>query len=74
VQDCALLGDVDSLPLEHGIDSRPQARLFRQLKKETHRFIGDAVLGVIQVKTTGLDRQTLTALRIVCKKLLQMQL
>ena len=74
VQDCALFGDVDFLPVEHGIDACPQARLFRQLQKETHRFIGDAVLGVIQVKTNGLDRQTLTALRIIRKKLLQMEL
>jgi hypothetical protein len=44
------------------------------LKKESERFIGDAVLGVIQVKTNGLDRQTLTALRIIRKKLLQMEL
>jgi hypothetical protein len=30
-----------------------------------HRLIVDAVLGVIQEKTNGLDRQTLTALRII---------
>ena len=74
VQDCALLGDVDFLPVEHGIDSCSQTRFFRQLKKESERFIGDAVLGVIQVKTNGLDRQTLTALRIIRKKLPQMEL
>jgi hypothetical protein len=60
--------------VEHGIDSCSQTRFFRQLKKESERFIGDAVLGVIQVKTNGLDRQTLTALRIIRKKLLQMEL
>jgi hypothetical protein len=74
VQDCALLGDVDFLPVEHGIDSCPQARLFRQLKEQLERLIVDSVLGVIQVKTNGLDRQTLTALRVVRKKLPQMQL
>ena len=74
MQNCALLRNVDFLPAEHGIDSCSQARLLRQLKKEMHRFVGDAVLGVIQVKTNGLDRQTLTALRIIRKKLLQMQL
>jgi hypothetical protein len=74
VQYCAFLSDVDFLPAEHGIDSCSQTRFFPQLKKESERFIGDAVLGVIQVKTNGLDRQTLTALRIIRKKLLQMEL
>jgi hypothetical protein len=74
VQDGALFGDVDFLPVEHGIDSCSQARLFRQFKKESERFVGDAVLGVIEVKSNGPDRQTLAALRIVCKKLPQMQL
>jgi hypothetical protein len=44
------------------------------LKKESERFIGDAVFGVIEVKADGPDRQTLTALRIVSKKLPQIQL
>jgi hypothetical protein len=74
MQDRSLLGNVDFLPSEHGIDSCPQARLFRQLKKEAQRFIRDAVLGVIQVKTNGLDRQTLTALRIIRKELPEMEL
>src|SRR5580700_10012169 len=74
VQDCVLLSDVDLVPAKHGIDACPQARLFSELKKEMHRFIGDTVLGVIQVKADGLDCQTLTALRIIRKKLPQMQL
>jgi hypothetical protein len=74
VQDGAVFGDVDFLPVEHRVDSCPQAGLFRELKKETHRFIGDAVLGIIQVKANGLDRQTFTALRIIRKKLPQLQL
>ena len=74
VQDCALLGDVDFLAAEHGIDACSQARLFRQFQKESQGFIGDAVLGVIQVKTNSLDHQTFPALRIIRKKLPQMQL
>jgi hypothetical protein len=60
--------------VEHRVDSCSHARLFRQLKKKSERFIGDAVLRVIEVKANGPERQTLTTLRIVCKKLPQMQL
>jgi hypothetical protein len=60
--------------MEHGVDSCPQAALFRQVKKESERFIGDAVLVVIEGKTNGFNRKTLTPLRIVRKKLSQMQL
>jgi hypothetical protein len=74
MQDRALLGDVDFFPVEHGIDSCPQAGLLRQVKKEPKRFIGYAIFGVVEVKTNGIESQTLTAFWVVRKKLPQMQL
>src|SRR5579863_748873 len=74
VQYGALFGYVYFLSVEHGIDSSLQARLFRELKKKVHRFIGDSILRVVEVKTNRVDGQPLTAFRIIRKKLPQMEL
>src|SRR5207245_4446722 len=74
VQDRSLLCDVDLVPTKHGVDSRSQARLPGELKKQFEGFIGNAVLRVIEVQVYSLDRHTLTALRVVCKTLTQIEL
>ena len=43
VKNRTLLGDIDLLPVEHGIDPLAKAGFFRELKEKPQRFIGDAV-------------------------------
>ena len=56
VQDGAVLGDVDLLAAEHGVDPRAQPGLLGQVKEELEGLVGDAVLRVIQVDAHGLGR------------------
>src|SRR5258708_10915431 len=74
VQNRPLLGDVDFLAAEHGINSLSQAGLLGELEKEIKSFIGDAVLGIIEVQANSLDYHALSTFGIVRKKLPQMQL
>ena len=69
VQHGAVFGDVDLVAAEHGVDARAQAGLLGQSKQEPERFVGDAVLGVIQVEADGLDRQPLAAFGSSAKSL-----
>ena len=73
MQDGPLLGDVDLFAPEHGVDAGPQAGLLRQLQKEPERFVGDAVLRVVEVDAGGLNGHPLPALGIVREKLPKMQ-
>jgi hypothetical protein len=50
------------------------AGLFSQLNEKLECFVGDAVLGVIEIQAHGLDRHALTAFGIVGKQLPQVQL
>ena len=50
VQDRPVLRDVDLLAAEHGVDPLTQAGFLGQLHEQLERFVGDAVLGVIQVE------------------------
>src|SRR5262249_27970718 len=69
VEDGALLGDVDRLPAEHGVDPLAQAALLGQPHEEPERLVSDAVLGVVEVDADGLDRQALTAPGVVGEEL-----
>jgi hypothetical protein len=71
MQDRALLGYVDLLAAEHGVDAGSQAGFFRELKKQPEGFIDNPVLGVIEMKTHGVERETLTPPGIICKELSQ---
>src|SRR5262249_19255680 len=44
-------------------------RLLGEPEKESHRFVGDAVLGVVEVEAGGLDRHALAALGILGEEL-----
>jgi len=61
VQHCPLLGDVDLLPAEHGVDPPAQPALLGQLHQQTNGFVGDEVLGVVQIETGAFRCQALTA-------------
>ena len=63
VQDGAVFRDVDLLAAEHGVDPAAQAGFLRQLQKELERFVGDAVLRVIEEDARRLGRHPLAALR-----------
>jgi hypothetical protein len=54
-----VLGSVDLLAAEHGLDPRSQTGLFRQLSEELKRLVRNAVLGVIEVNARRLNRHTL---------------
>ena len=74
VQNGPLLGNIDLLPPEHGIDAGTQTGFLRQLQEELNRLVGDAVLGVIEVDADGLGGQALPALGIFGEELPKMQL
>ena len=63
VQDGAVLGDVDLVAAEHGVDARAQAGLLGQLQQQLERLVGDAVLRVVEEEADGLERHPLAALR-----------
>src|SRR5262245_21216074 len=62
------------LPAKHRLDSRLQAGLLGESKKEIERLVGDAIFGIVQVEAHGLDRHPLAALRIVREELSQMKI
>ena len=68
----ALLGDVDLVAREHGVDVMPQAGLFGKLNQKTYRLGRDSVLRVVEVQTQSLQREAFAALRIVGEKLPEM--
>ena len=66
---CALLGRVDLVAAEHGVDVLAQARFLGQLKQQSQSFVGDAVLGIVEIDSGGLDRQPLPTLAILGEEL-----
>ena len=44
-----LLGDVDAIAAEHGIDPRTQAGFVRQTQQQLDRFRRDAILRIVEV-------------------------
>ena len=73
VQDGPVLRDVDLLAAEHGVDPRAQAGFLGQLQEQLERFVGDAILRVVEVEARGLGRQALAALGIVREEVAEMQ-
>ena len=68
-----VLGDVDLLAPEHGVDARAQAGLLGELEEERQRLVGDAVLRVVEVDARRLRGEALAALRVVGEEIPQMQ-
>src|SRR5262249_48826923 len=69
-----LLGDVDLLAAEHGVDAVAQAGGLGELDQQPHGLVGDAVLRVVEVQPHRLERQALAALGIVGEQLAQVHL
>ena len=59
-----VLGDVDVVAREHGVDPLAQAALLGQTHEQLERRRVDAVLRVVEVDALGLDRQRLAAGRV----------
>ena len=55
VQHGAVLGDVDVLAAEHGVDPRPQPAGLGEVEQQFQRLRVDPVLGVVEIPTRGLD-------------------
>ena len=73
VQDGAVLGDVDLLAAEHGVDPRAQAGFLRQLQEQLEGFVGDAILRVVEEDAHRLGRHPLAAPWVIREELPQMQ-
>jgi hypothetical protein len=65
VQDGTVLGDVDLLASEHGIDAIAQTGALGQRDEQPERLGGDAVLRIVEVHAVELDGHVLAALRVV---------
>ena len=74
VQDGPVFRDVDLLAPEHGVDALAQAGFLGQLQEQLERFVGDAVLRVVEVDAHRLGGHALAALGVVREELAQMQL
>ena len=61
VQHRTLLGDVDLLAAEHGVDARAQPRLLGEREQQPQGLVGDAVLRVVEVEPRGGRGQALAA-------------
>ncbi len=71
VEHRTLLRHVDLLAAEHCVDARAQAALFGKIPQQSKRLVGDAILGVIEVKSGGFGIESLAAPGIVGEKLPQ---
>ena len=72
VQHRAVLGDVDPLAAEHGVDARRAARTrSASCTSSAQRLVGDAVLRVVEVDAGRLEREPLAARGIVGEQLAQ---
>ena len=68
----AVLRDIDLVASKHGVDSLPQPRFVGKLQQQSERFIRDPVLGIVEIKSHGFNRQTLPAFAIIGKEFVQM--
>ncbi len=74
MQHGAVLGDVDLVAAEHGVDVGAQIGLFCQLHEQPHGFVGDAVLGVVEVDAQLVDHHAFAAPWINRKEVAQMNI
>ena len=73
VQHRAVFRNVDLVAPEHGINGRPQAGFLRQFKEQPERFVGNAVLRIIEKKARGLGGHALSAPGVGGEKFAEMQ-
>ena len=65
----AVLRDVDVVAPEHGLDALPQPRFLGKPKQEGQGFVGDPVLGIVEIDSGCLDREPVAALAILGEEL-----
>ena len=64
---------VDLLSAEHRLDTVAQPALVGQRQKETDRFVGDAVLRIVEVQTGAFGHQALAARGVASEQRPQMK-
>jgi hypothetical protein len=64
VQDRTILGDVDLVAAEHRVDAVAQPARFGQRKQQAQRFIGDAILGIVEKDAGRLGSEPVAPTRI----------
>ncbi len=71
MQNRSFLGEVNLLPVKHGVDSFPQSRFLGEFDQQLECLVRDAILRVIEIKAQGFHSQTRPPLGIVRKELSQ---
>ena len=66
-----MLGEVDLVAAEHGVDARAKPRLVRQREQELECLRRDPVLGVVEVNAGRLEAEPFGARRILAEQLAQ---
>jgi hypothetical protein len=74
MQNRALLGRIDLVSAEHGVDAAAQPGLLSELCQELNRLISYAVLRIVEVDARRFDRHALAALGVLREQSPQMQL
>ena len=70
----ALLGDVDGVSAEHGVDAIAQAAIFDERDQQAQGLGGDAVLGVVEVQARRFGAHACAARRIFVEEVSKMPL
>ena len=74
VQHRPLLGDVDLLAAKHGIPPLFHPPFPGQLEQQAQGFVGNPILGVVQVQTGAFDGQPCPTLWVIGKQLPKMNI
>ena len=74
VQHGTFFGDVDFFPSEHGINPVLETAFPRQIQKQFNGFIGDTVLGKIQINARCFSGHPLAAAGISLKEFAEMEI
>ena len=69
VEHGASFGDVDLVAAEQGVDTVAELALLGELHEQLQRFVGDAVLGVIEEHAFGLGGESFASARILREEL-----
>ena len=73
MQHGAILGGVDPVAAEHGVDAVAQSGCLGELHEQVERLVGDAVFRVVEVEAHRLGRQALAASGVCGKEIAQVQ-
>ena len=74
VQHRAVLGDVDLVAAEHGVDTVLQPGLVGELEQQPQSLVGDPVLGIVEIDAGRLCCEPRSAFAVLGKQLPQMDI